>query len=204
MSFISCSSPFCPCSFIRQEQLWVRAFDCGIETPSLHLSCSSTGSGLYKFPLPTLEHFIQDPSLWILRVFQLPCHQYILECPPTSRVSCFHPLCWPSGLQSCSPNTIPDHVPYSPFLFPLPPRPLLPSVPPPPWLLSFPSQVGLRHPDMCPSATFPTCKRASLFNVEQSVGAQRSLQPQITKDTRNFKHTEACIQWRKKKYLHST
>jgi hypothetical protein len=37
-------------------------FDCGMATPLLHFKyldiCLSTGGGLYKFPLPTVRHFI--------------------------------------------------------------------------------------------------------------------------------------------------
>jgi hypothetical protein len=39
-------------------------FDCGMGTPSLYLMpCLSTGGGIYKFPLPTVGHFIESPSL---------------------------------------------------------------------------------------------------------------------------------------------
>jgi hypothetical protein len=47
------------------------------------------------------------------------------------------------------------------------------------------------------SAISPTCKSASLFNEEHDVGAQRSLHPQITRETRNLKYTEACTQLKK-------
>jgi hypothetical protein len=42
-----------------QEQFWVRIFDCGMTTLSLHLMpCLSTGGGLYEFLLSTIGHFI--------------------------------------------------------------------------------------------------------------------------------------------------
>ena len=50
---------FCPYSSFRQEQFWVRVFDCGMATPSLTLMlCLFTGGGFYKFCLPTVGNFI--------------------------------------------------------------------------------------------------------------------------------------------------
>jgi hypothetical protein len=78
-SFLSCSSLFCSCSsFFRQEQFWVRAFDCEMANVSHHfMSYPSTWGGIYKFPLPTVEHY-ERPSLWVLRVSHLPGPLYIL------------------------------------------------------------------------------------------------------------------------------
>jgi hypothetical protein len=39
----------------------------------------SVGGGLYKFPLPTVGHFIKGPSHCVLRVSCLP-----VKVPPTS------------------------------------------------------------------------------------------------------------------------
>jgi hypothetical protein len=50
---------------------------------------------------------------------------------------------------------------------------------------------------MHPSATSPTCKRATIFNEEHHVGTQRSLHPKITRETRNLKYREACTQLKK-------
>jgi hypothetical protein len=49
---------FCPFSSFRQKQLWVRVWlwD-GNPIPQL-MPYLSTGGGLYKFPLPTVGHFI--------------------------------------------------------------------------------------------------------------------------------------------------
>ena len=50
---------FCTFSFFRQEQFWVRIFDCEMATPSLYLMPSLfTGGGLFQFPFPTVGHFI--------------------------------------------------------------------------------------------------------------------------------------------------
>jgi hypothetical protein len=39
-------------------------FNCEMATSSLYLMpCLPAGDGLYKFPLPTVGHFIQGPSL---------------------------------------------------------------------------------------------------------------------------------------------
>jgi hypothetical protein len=75
--------------------------------------CLSPGGGFYKFPLPTVEHFI-----CFLRVFHLPGLWCILEGPPspTSR-GCLFPslllvlrasvLFLPHNSLSCSPLSPP-------------------------------------------------------------------------------------------------
>ena len=74
------------------------------------------GGGLYKFPLPTVGHFIYGPSLWVLWVSQLPGLWYILEDPSTSYLPGlpFSTLCWLSGLQSFSPTQLLVTLPSSP------------------------------------------------------------------------------------------
>jgi hypothetical protein len=50
---------FCSFSSFRKEQFWVRVFDYEMSTPSFYLMpCHFTGGRLYKFPLPTIGHFI--------------------------------------------------------------------------------------------------------------------------------------------------
>ena len=106
--------------FFQTGKFWVRASDFGVAIPSLHLmSCPSTGGGLYKFPLPTVKHFVQASHCRVLHQSSLPLSPESLP-PPRSpvhskasshflpwEVACFHSFCWPSGLQSCfcSPNT---------------------------------------------------------------------------------------------------
>jgi hypothetical protein len=110
---------FCPCCSSWQEQFWVRGFDCGMITPSLHLiPCLSTGGRLYKVPLPTVGHFH-------LRSF--PLSPESLSPPgslvysrgyhhlPPPRVTCFHSFFWPSGLYIGS-----SHSTWSCSTFPLP------------------------------------------------------------------------------------
>jgi hypothetical protein len=81
----------------------------------------STGDGLYKFPLPTVGHFIN--CLWVLRISHFPGLWYILEGPPPPKVAYFHSFCWPSGSYSwppntwsCSPFPLPSPTRTSPFL----------------------------------------------------------------------------------------
>jgi hypothetical protein len=89
---------FCPCSSFRQEQFWVRVFDCGMGTPSLHLKpCLSTGGGvpstyfwsfhLNSFPLSS-ESLSPPRSLVYSRGFP-----YF----PPPEVAYFHSFCWPLG-----------------------------------------------------------------------------------------------------------
>ena len=108
-SFLHSCLHFCSCSSFTQEQIWVRAFDCGMATPSLHLMpCLFIGGELYKFPLLT------GPSIWVMRVFNLPGLWYILEGPhisylPRLSVSTFttgtqgfSPVCHSPNTRSCS------------------------------------------------------------------------------------------------------
>jgi hypothetical protein len=81
-SFLLRSSPFFPLQFLQTGQ---KLLTMGWQPHPLHLkTCPFTGGGLYKFSVPTVEHFIQGPSLWVLRVSRLPGLWYILEGPPTS------------------------------------------------------------------------------------------------------------------------
>jgi hypothetical protein len=85
--------------------------------PSTWCSWCPPPDELYKFPLPTVWHFIQGSSLWGRRVSRLRDLWYILEgplppdFPPPLEVACFHSLCWPSGLCSYFSHPIPDHAP---------------------------------------------------------------------------------------------
>jgi hypothetical protein len=45
--------------------------DCGCNPLPHLMSCLLAGGGLYKFPLPTVRHYIKGPSLWVLRDSQL-------------------------------------------------------------------------------------------------------------------------------------
>jgi len=47
----------------------------------------STGGGLYKFPLPTVGHFLYGSSLSFLKVSHLAGFRHILEDTPTSVLS---------------------------------------------------------------------------------------------------------------------
>ena len=82
---LSLYSVFNLCNSFRQEQFWVRIFDCGMATSSLHLMpCPSTGGGLYNFPL----HF------WAFHLKSLPLSPELLLPPKSlvhSRVSTPHP-----------------------------------------------------------------------------------------------------------------
>jgi hypothetical protein len=50
---------FSPWRVFMQGQFWVRVFDCGMATPSIHLMpWFSTGGGFHGFPYPTVEYFI--------------------------------------------------------------------------------------------------------------------------------------------------
>jgi hypothetical protein len=50
-------SPFLSLQFLQTGTIVGQAFECGMSAPSLYLlSCPSTGDGLYKFPLPTVEN----------------------------------------------------------------------------------------------------------------------------------------------------
>jgi hypothetical protein len=127
-------------------------------SPSFHLMpLPFYWTGHYKFPLPTVGHFIQSSSLWVLRVSHLTSFWYILESPPTSYFLWLPVSILSAGPQGLSPvppsSLIPDHVLRFPSVYPLSPRSLPSSgLPPYPWLLSSPSQVGLRHPHLGPSA----------------------------------------------------
>jgi hypothetical protein len=83
------------------------------------MPCLSAGGGFYKFPLPTVRHFIKGPSLWVLGVSHLPGLWCLLRegVPPTSFF-----LGLPVYILSAGPEG------FSPFLllntrsgFPLPP-----------------------------------------------------------------------------------
>jgi hypothetical protein len=112
------------------------------------MPCLSAECGLYKFPLPTVGHFIFRCLPLSLRVSHLPCLWCILEGPPNllpPEVACFLYFCWPSGFQSFSPNQYQITYPFlpSPFL----PRSFLlsPLVIP---FFSAPPKVELRCPHM--------------------------------------------------------
>ena len=108
------------CSFIsfRQGEFWNTVFDCGMATPFLHLMpCHSTGGGLYKFFLPTVGHFIQGPSLWVLKVSQPRDLCYFLEGHPNSHVLRLYISIHSAGPQIFSPvflPSIPVHASISP------------------------------------------------------------------------------------------
>jgi hypothetical protein len=58
-SFLLCSSPILSLQFLQIGTIPGQCFDCGMVNPSVHLrSCPFTGCELYKFPLPTVEHFM--------------------------------------------------------------------------------------------------------------------------------------------------
>jgi hypothetical protein len=83
--------------------------------------------------------------------------------PPPISWSCLHSFCWPSGLQSFSLTQYQIKFP-----FPLKSHPLSiqgPSLPPHLWLLSSPSQVGLRHPHLDPSACWPLWVLWTIYRV---------------------------------------
>jgi hypothetical protein len=98
--------------------------------PIPHLiPCLPARGGLYKFPLPTVRHFIKCPSLWVLRVSQLPdlwCILDGLSILLSPEVACLYSFCWPSGLHSFFLTQMSDQVPlYFPtlihFSFQVPP-----------------------------------------------------------------------------------
>jgi hypothetical protein len=83
--FLQSLLQFCPCSSFRQEQFCVRIFYCGLVTSSLNLRpCLSTGGWLFEFPPPTIGHFSEGYSHWILRASHLPHFWCFLEGSPTS------------------------------------------------------------------------------------------------------------------------
>jgi hypothetical protein len=118
----SISSPFCPCRSFKQEQSWIRVFDCGMATLSLHLMpYLSTRSGLYSFPLPTVGCFIFESC-----VSHFPGLLYILESHHSfylPRLPVFILSAGPQGLTPVSPPPIPDCAP------PFPPSSLPSSAP---------------------------------------------------------------------------
>jgi hypothetical protein len=96
-----------------QEQWWVRVFDCGRATSSLHLMPSFYWRWTLKVPSPYCRalyprSFPLSPES--LSPPRSPVHSrgspHLL--PP--EVAYFHSFYWPSGLHSCSPGPIPDHV----------------------------------------------------------------------------------------------
>jgi hypothetical protein len=107
-SFLSGSSPFLSLQFFRQEQFSVRAFNWGMATSPLYLkSCASTGGGLYKFPIPTIENFFEG-ILPLSPESLSPGLQYILEGAPTSYLQRFPVsilLAGPQGFSPVPPNT---------------------------------------------------------------------------------------------------
>ena len=147
-SFLLGSSPFFSLQFFRQEQFWVRDFDCGMALVSLHLMpCPSKGGGLYKFSLPTIEHYIQYPSPWVLRNSLLQGLWCILEGPITSNLTGLPVSIVSAGPQVFSPvpAPVPDHV----FPFPsLSSLQIKSHTLCPPKLISSPSQVVRRHPHL--------------------------------------------------------
>jgi hypothetical protein len=95
----------------------------------------STGGGLYKFPLPTVGHFIRDPSLWVLKVSHLQGLWFNLEHHPTSylpRLTVFIHFAGPQGFSPVplaqylimfsfsllSPGALSSSVPCDCFLLP--------------------------------------------------------------------------------------
>ena len=108
------------------EQFWVRMFDCGMATPSLHLMpCLSTGGELYCWTFQglslhrSLVHFRRLPTFPLKGAY-------------------FHLFCWLSGLLSYCCPPICDHLPLTPLSHPGPSLPLM-------RLFSSSSQVVLKH-----------------------------------------------------------
>jgi hypothetical protein len=151
--FSSWSSQFPFLKFFQTETTMGQRCDWdGNPIPHL-MSCFSAGGRLYKFPLPTVGHFIKGPSLWVMGVSHLPGLWYILGGSPNllfPEVACSHSFWWPSVL---FPHPILDLVPLPTTA--LPPCPLSlqsPSFLPHLWLLSSLSQVGLKRPHLGTSA----------------------------------------------------
>jgi hypothetical protein len=115
------------CSSFRQEQFWVRVFDCGNVNPtwcSIFLLEMSSASSLS----PLLGN-----SLWVLRFSYFSGLWYILEGPrlPPPELVYVHPLCWPLGLHSWSlpPTPPPSNCPCSLSPAPFPSSHSPPSLP---------------------------------------------------------------------------
>jgi hypothetical protein len=112
---------FCPCSYFRQEQLWVINSDCGLVTPCFYLRpCLSTPGGLFEFPLPTVGH---HHSHSVLRFSYLPVFWCFLDVPPLSHTQRLHISTHSVGLFSplpleyliLFPLTSPSSVPLRAF-----------------------------------------------------------------------------------------
>jgi hypothetical protein len=146
------SSPFPSLQFFQTGTIMGQSFGGGMATPSLTW-CPI----FYKFPLPKVWHSIWCPYLWVLRASYLPGLWYILEGTPPphlvplnfSLFSFFLPT-----LKNFSPFLLPNTGTCSPLCTPtLPPTPFPSrSLPSHLWLFSSPSQMGLRHPHLGPSA----------------------------------------------------
>lgn len=70
-------------TFFRQEQYWVRNFDWGLVTLSLHLRpYLPTDGRLFEIPLSNVGHLGYDHLHWVLTVFHLPVIWVFLEGHP--------------------------------------------------------------------------------------------------------------------------
>jgi hypothetical protein len=120
---------------LDRNKLWVRVFDCGMATSSLHLMPCLSKRWTLQIPSPHcgafhLRSLLLSPES--LLPPRSPVHltgfPYLL--PP--EVPYFHSFCGPSGLHSCSPPPSKYLIMCSPFSLPLPsPTQVPPSFSPP-------------------------------------------------------------------------
>ena len=91
--------------------------------PFLHLiPLLSTVSWFYKFPLPSVGHFISDVSLWVLRFSHLSGSWYILEGPSTSHLMRLYISIHSAGPWGFTTGSPQQYL----IIFPLSPAPSLP------------------------------------------------------------------------------
>ena len=141
-SFSSSYSPFLFLKFFSEMNNYGSEFLTVDGNPSPYLMpCLSAGSGLYNFPLPNVGYYSKVPpfDFWESLTSQVSRTFWSVPLPPTSKVACFHSLCWLAGLQSCSPHLILDLVSLFPSLSPSPTR----SLPPFPLIAFFSLPSGI-------------------------------------------------------------
>ena len=164
--FFNLFSIFIPCSSFRQEQFWVRNFDCGLVTLSLSLRPSlSPGCGLLT-------------QYWAFWLRSLPMSPDSIVSPPRSLVpsrvlpnlplpkaAYFHSFSWPSGLLFCPTLPPPQFRPPPAYLILFPFSPITPlylsgpSLHLPPIIISF-SLLSRVAKTCCGGRRFSWCQIA--------------------------------------------